>query len=69
MSRHKGLNKWIKTVATYMPHLSKPQATVLAMFSFGIVMVRSCGLTSVAAFLSQLLAEKENTVRQRVREV
>ena len=68
MSRHKGLNKWIKTVLTHMPHLSKPQATVLALFSFGIVMVRSCGLSTVASFLANLLGKKENTIRQQLRE-
>lgn len=68
MSRHKGLHKWIDTVTTHMPHLSKLQATVLALFSFGMVMVRSCGLTSVASFLANLLAKKENSVRQQLRE-
>ena len=62
------LDNWIGTVKTHMPHLSKPQATVLALWSFGMVMVKSCGLTTVATFLASLLHKKENTVRQQLRE-
>ena len=51
-----------------MPHLSKPQAVVLALWSFGIVMSKSCGLTTVSTFIANLLNQKENTVRQRLRE-
>jgi len=51
-----------------MPHLSKPQALVLALWSFGMVMSKCCGLTTVSAFIANLLSQKENTVRQRLRE-
>lgn len=51
-----------------MPHLSKPQAVVLAMWSFGMVMSKSCGLTTVSVVMASLLGQKENTVRQRLRE-
>ncbi len=68
MSRQAGLYQWVVTVATQLPHLSQPQATVLALWSFGIVMVGSCGCTTVAAFLATLLGQKENTLRQRLRE-
>lgn len=51
-----------------MPHLSKPQAVVLAMWSFGIAITQCCGLTTVSAFLSQLLDQPENTVRQRLKD-
>ncbi|NEO74270.1 hypothetical protein [Moorena sp. SIO3H5] len=40
---------WI--VTKKMPHLSKPQAVVLAMGRFGIVMTGSCGLTTVALLI------------------
>ncbi len=33
-----------------------------------MVLVGSCGQTSVASFLAQLLGKKENTVRQQIRE-
>lgn len=51
-----------------MPHLSKPQAAVLALWSFGMVISQSCGLTTVSSSLATLLAVKENSVRQRLRE-
>ena len=68
MARTAGLKTWAQTVATNLPHLSKPQALVLAMWSYGMVLARSCGLTAVAGFLSALLKRKENTVRQQLRE-
>jgi hypothetical protein len=55
-------------VNQHMPHLSKPQAVVLALWSFGIVMSKSCGLTTVSVFIASVLGQKENTVRQRLRE-
>ena len=54
MSRQDGLSQWIATVSTQMPHLSRPQARVLALWSFGMVVTQSCGLTTVAAFLALL---------------
>jgi len=63
-----GLTSWIDTVTEHMPQLSKPQAVVLALWSFGMVMAQSCGLTSVSAALANLLGKKENTVRQQLRE-
>lgn len=64
----RGLNSWISTVARHMPHLSKPQAVVLALWSFGMVSTQSCGLSTVSAFIARLLNKKENTVRQQLRE-
>jgi hypothetical protein len=51
-----------------MPHLSKPQAAVLALWSLGMVLARSCALTAVSLFLAEGLACKPNTVRQQLRE-
>ena len=68
MSRHDGLSQWQATVSTQFPALSPAQATVLALWSFGMVLARSCGITSVAALLAPLLGAKENTLRQRLRE-
>ena len=62
------LRQWTRQVISKMPHLTKPQAVVLAMWSFGIVMTQSCGLTTVSVFLAELLGKKENTVRQQLRE-
>lgn len=68
MSRPDGLSQWETTVSTHLPHLNRAQATVLALWSFGMVLARSCGITSVAALLAPLLEAKETTVRQRLRE-
>jgi len=51
-----------------MPELSRTQARVLGLYSFGMVMMRSCGMRSVAIFLAALVGSKENTIRQRLRE-
>jgi hypothetical protein len=51
-----------------MPHLSKPQAAVLALWSVGMVLARSCVLPAVSLFLAQGLERKANTVRQQLRE-
>jgi len=42
--------------------------TVLAWWSYGIVLAQCCGLTTVAAFLAALLDARDNTVRERLRE-
>ena len=68
MARLAGLSQWETTVSTHLPTLSRAQATVLALWSFGMVLARSCGITSVAALLAPLLDAKEPTVRQRLRE-
>jgi hypothetical protein len=62
------LDQWTLTVAEHLPHLSKPQVTVLALWSFGMATVKSCALTTVTLFLAILLKTKENTMRQRLRE-
>jgi len=62
------LEEWKQIVTEYMPHLSTPQATVLALWSFGMVISHSCGLTSVSSSLALLMGTKENSVRQRIRE-
>jgi hypothetical protein len=68
MTRHDGLYQWTATVATALPHLSVPQARVLALWSFGMVLARSCALTAVTAVLAELLGKKDTAVRQCLRE-
>ncbi|WP_199345123.1 MULTISPECIES: hypothetical protein [Nostoc] len=43
------LRQWTRKVIEKMPNLTKPQAVVLAMWSFGIVMTQSSGLTTVSS--------------------
>jgi Transposase DDE domain len=62
------LYQWIDRVTSHFPHLSRPQATVLALWSFGMVLARSCALTAVAVALAPLLGHKDATLRQRLRE-
>ena len=66
MSRQDQLSEWTTSVSTNMPHLSKPQATVLALWSFGIVLTRSCGRGTVATFLALVLNQKLASVEQRL---
>jgi hypothetical protein len=68
MTRLLGWSQWHKTVSTYIPHLSRPQVAVLALWSFGIVVAQSCGLTTVAAMLASLLDRSEASVREQLRD-
>jgi hypothetical protein len=55
-------------VGTSLPLLSTPQVRVLAQWSLGLVLARSCALTAVSFFWAAALAQSEPTVRQRLRE-
>jgi Transposase DDE domain len=68
MSRHPELYPWITTIANRFPHLSQPQATGLALWSFGMIVARACGLSAVAGLLAPLLGQSFNTVRERLRD-
>jgi hypothetical protein len=68
VSHQHALSQWQTTVSTHLPTLSPAQATVLALWSFGMTLARSCGITSVCALLSPLLDHKETALRQRLRE-
>ena len=52
MSYPDPLSEWRETVSTAFAHVSQPQATVLALWSSGMVLARSCGLTLVSATLA-----------------
>ncbi len=60
--------EWLRVVIKQMPHLSKPQAVVLGMWSFAIAMTHHCGLSTVTVFLAEILQQPENTVRERLRQ-
>jgi hypothetical protein len=68
MSCQRAIYQWTEVVTTHLPHLSKPQAAVLALWSLGMVLARSCALTAVSAILAASLDRKANTVRQQLRE-
>jgi len=58
MSCQRAVYQWTEVVTTHMPHLSKPQAAVLALWSLGMVLARSCALTAVSLFLAKGLDRK-----------
>jgi hypothetical protein len=68
MSCHPRVTEWTTIIHTHLPHVTKPQVTVLALWSLGMVLARSCALTAVSAFLATWLHRKEDAVRQPLRE-
>ena len=65
MSRHGGVFSWTAMVSTQMSHLSQPQVRVLALWSDGMAMTRSCGRLTVATVLALLVGQKVATLAQR----
>ena len=51
MACHPRGTEWTTIIHAHLPHLSTAQATVLALWSLGMVLARSCALTAVSAFL------------------
>ena len=68
MSCHPRVTEWTTILRAHLPHLTKSQATVLALWSLGMVLARSCALTAVSMFLATWLHRKEDAVRQQWRE-
>jgi hypothetical protein len=68
MSYRDQLSQWEQTVSRHLPHLSRPQARVLALWSMTMIVVGSCGTTLVAAWLSCTVGGSEDSWRQRLRE-
>ena len=68
MSHTKPLSQWIETVSTAFPTLSRPQAKVLAYWSYGMVIAKSCGVTLVCATLAIQLQCSETSLVKRLSE-
>jgi hypothetical protein len=68
MSRHPELYRWSQQLASRFPGLPPVFVTLLALWSLGMILAQRCGLSSVACHLAPLLGQKDNTVRQRLRE-
>ncbi len=68
MSRLPQLYAWLAALTSAFLNLSGAQVRGLAWFSFGMVLARSCSVTAVAAHLADLLGQKLDTVKQRLRE-
>jgi Transposase DDE domain len=69
MPRLPALYQWNDVVAKRFPHLSKPMAACLALWSLGMIIARSCSLTSVAWAWVPIRKEPFNTVRERLRDL
>ena len=68
MTRTPPLDQWIDQVTHAFPKLSRPQATVLALYSFGMILAQRCGLNSVVTVLVPLLHVGFHTLRSRLQE-
>src|SRR5258708_9388167 len=68
MSHPDPLSQWIETVSSRLPKLSRPQAKVLAYWSYGMVLARSGGITRVCAALALQVDSSEKSLLQRLRE-
>ena len=68
MSQPEALSQWTLTVSSAFPRLSRPQAKVLAYWSYGMVLAKSCGIILVCATLALQLGCKEASLVQRLRE-
>ena len=62
------LDCWIDEVSSAFVGLSRTQARVLALYSYGMAMVCQCGLTTVSYFIAELFGMKWEAVRRRLRE-
>ena len=56
-------------IASHLGHLGKCCIYVLSMYVLGMVIVRHCGQTQIAALLSQLMGCEFGTMKQRLREL
>lgn len=68
MSTTETLSQWEQTVSRHLPHLSRPQVVVLALWSYAMIVSKSCGTTSAALWLGELLGGSYDRWRQRLRE-
>ena len=68
MSYRDQVSQWEQTVSSSLPHLSRSQAKVLALWSMTMIVVGSCGTTLVGAWLSCTVGGLEESWRQRLRE-
>src|SRR5713226_4234281 len=60
--------EWQKRVAEVLPRLSKSQAKVLGLISYGMIMLDGCGLTRLSHGLGKIEEVPASRLRQRIRE-
>ncbi|MBO0791236.1 MAG: hypothetical protein J2P36_09835 [Ktedonobacteraceae bacterium] len=62
------LSQWSQQVSTAFGHLSKPQVWGLVLWSAGIALTGTAGITQISALLALVLGQQEQAVFQRLRE-
>jgi ABC-type Fe3+ transport system permease subunit len=62
------LSQWSQQVSIAFAHLSKPQVWGLVLWSAGIALSGTAGITQISALLALVLEQQEQTVFQRLRE-
>jgi len=68
MARPQPLDQWTDHVRTAFPNLSRPQATVWALYSFGRIRAQRWGLNRVVTALVPVLCVGFPTLRSRLQE-
>ncbi len=68
MSHSPALYQWRTQIAQHFPNLSQPLVMGLALWSLGMIMVRSCSLTAIADWWSAQGGQTFYTVRERLRD-
>lgn len=68
MSCPQAFYQWHQTIAVRLPHLTKSQAHVLALWSWGMVLARSCALNAVSYALCEAMERRYLSVRSQLRE-
>ena len=68
MSRPPQLTPWQGHLASRLPELPTPVVAVLALYSFGLILAKVSGLSSVALFLSEHLRRPYPALRKRLAE-
>lgn len=68
MPRAPELEQWRTEIAKHFPHLSQPMVMGLALWSLGMILVRSCSLTAITDWWSCRLGQPFHTVRERLRD-
>src|SRR5262245_18364991 len=61
--------QWSQRLQALLPALKPHHRRALAEYSFGLVLARCCGLSSVVAHLAGFLALSAHALRQRLREL
>jgi hypothetical protein len=69
LSHPEELKRLKEEITSHMGHLNKSLITVLSLYVFGMVILRHCGQTQIATFLSGLYQCKYGSMKQRLREL